>query len=259
MDVLEKPTGREPEGAWERRLLASVTMVAKIRVITHPRARLANSAPRVASVAGAARGHDASPAGRRAIGIGASTGGPGAVLEVLRALPPAFPVPILVVIHIDEAFGAALADWLEAQTAKRVLLGWDGMPLPEVGDGQVILAPPGRHLEVRRGRIRLTDAPERHSCRPAVDVLFDSLAADLGAEAVGCLLTGMGRDGAAGLLALRDRGAATIAQDEATSVVFGMPGEAVKIGAAQHVLPLGQIARALVDLAAPASFRGSPS
>jgi two-component system chemotaxis response regulator CheB len=103
------------------------------------------------------------------------------------------------------------------------------------------MAPPERHLELRDRRLLLTDGPPRHSCRPSVDVLFESLAREMGRETLACLLTGMGRDGASGLLALRESGGTTVAQDESTSVVYGMPGEAVRLGAASHVLPLPEI------------------
>jgi two-component system chemotaxis response regulator CheB len=104
-------------------------------------------------------------------------------------------------------------------------------------------------LEVRGGRLVLTDGPERHSCKPSVDVLFESVARELGPRTAACLLTGMGRDGAAGLLAIKQAGGLTIAQDEATSVVYGMPREAVLLGAASRVLPLDEIGPALVALA----------
>jgi two-component system chemotaxis response regulator CheB len=110
------------------------------------------------------------------------------------------------------------------------------------------MARPDRHLIVQGGRLRVTDGPERHSCRPAVDVLFDSLADDCGAETAACLLTGMGRDGASGLLAIRRAGGLTIAQDEATSIVYGMPREAVLLGAAERVLPLGDIGPVIAGL-----------
>src|SRR6185295_15598169 len=106
-------------------------------------------------------------------------------------------------------------------------------------------APPDRHMIVRDGRLHLHREAERHSCRPSVDVLFESVAHDLGAAAAACLLTGMGRDGALGLLAIRNAGGLTIAQDEATCVVYGMPREAVLLGAASRVLPLGDIGPAL--------------
>jgi two-component system chemotaxis response regulator CheB len=116
--------------------------------------------------------------------------------------------------------------------------------------GQIVLAPPDRHLTVVHGRLMLTDGPERHSCKPSVDVLFESLAREHGSGVMACLLTGMGRDGAQGLLALRRAGARTIAQDEATCVVYGMPREAALLGAAEQILPLGEIGRALFPHAA---------
>jgi two-component system chemotaxis response regulator CheB len=110
------------------------------------------------------------------------------------------------------------------------------------------MAPPDLHLEVTGHRVSLSSAPERHSCRPSVDVLFESVAQSLGPRAIACLLTGMGKDGAEGLLRVREAGGSTLAQDEATSVIFGMPGEAVRLGAAQHVLPISDMGRAIAGL-----------
>jgi two-component system chemotaxis response regulator CheB len=115
--------------------------------------------------------------------------------------------------------------------------------------GRVAMAPGNRHLEIRDGRLRLTVDPERHSCRPSVDVLFESVAREYGAAAAACLLTGMGRDGASGLLDIRKAGGLTIAQDEATSVIYGMPREAILAGAATRILALKEIGPALVSLA----------
>jgi two-component system chemotaxis response regulator CheB len=217
-------------------------MVSRVRVITHPRARLASLGRRSGppSAAAGAVGE------RRIVAIGASTGGPGAVLSILRSLPDRFRLPILLVLHISEPFGLALSEWLDAQVTRRVRYATDGERLPAPGDGCVLMAPPGLHLEVAGGRLRLSDAPERHSCRPSVDVLFESLAREMGSNTVGCLLTGMGTDGARGLLSLRQSGGLTLAQDEATSVIFGMPGEAVRLGAAAQVLPLAEIAGVLL-------------
>ena len=110
------------------------------------------------------------------------------------------------------------------------------------------MAPPDQHLVVRDGRFRLTRDPERHSCRPSIDVLFDSIAREMGAATIAALLTGMGRDGATGLLGIRRAGGATIAQDEATSTVYGMPREAAALDAATRILPLGEIAPAIAAL-----------
>ena len=120
------------------------------------------------------------------------------------------------------------------------------------------MAPPRRHLVVRNGRFELSNAPERYSCRPSVDVLFESVAREFGPRAIGCLLTGMGRDGAEGLLAMKNAGAKTIAQDQATSIVFGMPAEAIALGAAQHVAPLASIPKLLSDLAAARASQETP-
>jgi two-component system chemotaxis response regulator CheB len=247
VDVLEKPNGREPEGAWERQFLSTLKLVSRIRVITHPRARLGSMgkptprAPHAEPLA-----HD-SRAPLKVAAIGASTGGPGAIVDVLRGLPRDFTLPLLLVLHIGEAFGAAFADWLDGQTDRRVHTAREGEAVAAAA-GQVIMAPPGKHMILHQGKIRLTSDPERHSCRPSVDVLFESVAQTYGPSAVGCLLTGMGRDGAEGLLAMRKAGGRTLAQDEATCVVYGMPREAALIGAVECVLPLDQIGPTLAEL-----------
>ncbi len=244
IDVLDKPTGRELDGVWEARLRATVKLISRIKVITHPRAKLALAAAPQDAPGSEPRADRHGPA--RLVAIGGSTGSPAAVVEILRALPPDFPAPILLVIHINEPFGTAFAEWLDGQSSLRVRYPRDGELLRDGRGARVLMAPPGRHLVLRSGVLRLTDDPERHSCRPSVDVLFSSLAAEAGPETVACLLTGMGRDGAEGLRAISRAGGATIAQDEATSAVFGMPREAILLGAARQVLPLPQIAPALV-------------
>lgn len=249
VDVLEKPSGEEPDGVWERTFLATVKLVSRIRVVTHLRARLgafgqARPAELVMS--------PVAPGLRRryeVVAIGASTGGPGAILEILRALPIPFPVPVLLVLHIGDPFGAAFGEWLDGQTGIRVASARDG-EVVSAKAGQVVVAPPGSHLVVRSGRLHHSAEPARHSCRPSVDVLFESVARDYGAAAIACLLTGMGRDGASGLLDVRRAGGFTIAQDEASSVVYGMPREAVMLGAVERELPLTQIGPALAALVA---------
>lgn len=255
LDVLEKPTGCEPDEVWERTLISSVKLTARIRVITHIRAKIgslgrpsADSTPSVESHNGLKHG--------RIIAVGGSTGGPAAIVEILRRLPAGFPVPILLVIHIGHPFGSAFAEWLDAQSTLPVRYAKDFEPLPVYGQSGVIMAPPGQHLLVQHGRLRLTVDPERNSCRPSVDVLFESLAREVGDTTAACLLTGMGRDGAAGLLALRRAGALTLAQDEKSSIVFGMPKEAIRIGAASQILALDNIAPVLAAVARPAEPGG---
>jgi len=224
--------------------------VAKIRVITHPRARLAGIS-RQKPASAVLTGSGAAKPQCCVVAIGASTGGPGAILQVLRGLPTEFRLPILLVLHINEPFGTAFADWLDGQTVRDVLCARDGMRVAAIA-GRVVVAPGGRHMVVRGGTLRLTDGAERHSCRPSVDTLFESVAEEYGPTAAACLLTGMGRDGAVGLLKIRQAGGVTIAQDETTSVVYGMPREAVALGGASHVLRLDEISTHLAALQAAA-------
>lgn len=244
LDVLEKPTGAEPPGEWEAKFRSTVKLASRIRVITHVRGRLGPLDRRLTEPSQEPVRDPSIPRQYEVVAIGASTGGPGALVEILRGLPPTFQLPILLVLHINEPFGTAFADWLDGQTTRRVSYPVEGEPVSALA-GRMVMAPGGKHLVVRDGRLRLTLDPERHSCRPSVDLLFESVAREYGPAAAACLLTGMGRDGAAGLLAVRQAGGLTIAQDEATSVVFGMPREAILLGAAGRVLPLGQIGPAI--------------
>jgi two-component system chemotaxis response regulator CheB len=253
VDVFEKPSGKDPDGVWERGLVSSVKTVSRIRVITHIRGRLGPLGRAAAHPTGFTNSNGSVP--KSLIAIGGSTGGPAAIVEILRGLPAGFPIPILLVIHIGEPFSAAFAEWLDGLSTLRVRYANDGEDLPLVGQTGMVMARPRFHLTVQRGKLRLTCDPERNSCRPSVDVLFESLAKELGSQTAACVLTGMGRDGAAGLLALRHAGALTIAQDEASSVVFGMPREAIQMGAADRVLPLDQIAPALAAVAREAELR----
>lgn len=248
LDVLEKPLGDETDALWEQKLASTLRLISRIKVITHPRGRLTafRDGQRPAAPAGAF--FAAVQAECRFVAIGASTGGPGAIVDILRDLPAKFPLPLLIVIHISRAFGAGFADWLNGLSQFPVAFARHGEPLPAPGSCRVILAPPDDHLVVRDGRLWLSHDPERHSCRPSVDVLFESVAREAGPQAAACLLTGMGRDGAEGLLAIRQAGGTTFAQDESTSVVFGMPREAIRLGAARQVLRLDQIAPALAAL-----------
>ncbi|MFI1988821.1 chemotaxis-specific protein-glutamate methyltransferase CheB [Actinoplanes sp. NPDC020271] len=250
VDVMEKPRGDDSDVDWSPRLRRTLRMVSRIRVITHPRARLDGRA-RTSAPPPVAPGA-ATPLGTNTmavVAVGSSTGGPAALTTLLRELPPNFRTPVLCVQHIaaSEQFAVAFSDWLAGQTGRNVRYATDGLPVRSIG-GQVLLAPPDRHLYVRDHVLRLSDGPPRHSCRPSVDVLFESIAAEYGNLSAGCLLTGMGRDGAAGLLQMRARGATTFAQDEQSCTVYGMPREAALIGAAMHVLPPDRIAQRLGEL-----------
>ncbi len=249
LDVLDKPTSRDVDSDWERRLISTVKLISRIKVITHPRARL--MAPRFERDEAAGELNNGKSE-YEIVAIGASTGGPAAALEILRGLPEKFPLPIILLIHLAEPFAMALAEWLDGQSPLRVRYARDREPVPSSG---VVMAPAGRHLVVSQGQLRLTSEPERFSCRPSVDVLFESITREFGNRSINCLLTGMGKDGAAGLLGARRAGAMTIAQNESSSVVFGMPGEAVRIGAATRVLSIENISRELVQLAGETDAR----
>jgi len=254
VDILEKPTGEEDDEAWAAQFRFTLKLVSRIKVITHPRARLAAMTPVADTTAAPSHtmGRSRTTAGapisvpHSLVAIGASTGGPGALVEVVKEIPERLPVTVLVVLHLGEPFGAAFTQWLARQTGRSVCYAGEGDALTIAAPGRVLVAPPGKHLVARGTRLHLTSSTPRHSCRPSIDVLFDSLA-EVGSapRTIGCLLTGMGRDGASGLLALRQAGALTFAQDEGSSVVYGMPREAALLDAAERILPLRAIGPAI--------------
>lgn len=243
---IEKPLGRE-HGDFEvmaAQLLETVKLMSEVKVVR----RTARARQGLLPSAGPAPAPpwQRSASQIRVVGIGASTGGPPVLQAILSALPKEFPVPVLVVQHIAPGFLPGMAEWLNQTTGLHVHIASHGTtPLP----GHVYLAPDDFHLGTGIGghMILTREEPENH-LRPAVSFLFRTLAQEYGANALGVLLTGMGRDGAAELKLLRDKGAITIAQDRASSVVHGMPGVAIALGGATHVLPADRIAEALVTL-----------
>ena len=178
------------------------------------------------------------------IGMGASTGGPPALQTILSGLPQDFPVPLLIVQHIAQGFLPAMVEWLNETTTLRVhIAAHGGAPLA----GNAYIAPDDFHLAVDgRGHMVLTRTESENGMRPAVSHLFRSLASVCGPRAIGVLLTGMGIDGAAELKLMKDRGAFTIAQDQHSSIVHGMPREAIELGAATQILPADKVASALI-------------
>ncbi|MEA3196533.1 MAG: two-component system, chemotaxis family, protein-glutamate methylesterase/glutaminase, partial [Gammaproteobacteria bacterium] len=185
----------------------------------------------------------------RIIAIGASTGGTEAIKEVLARLPADTP-GIVITQHIPRAFSGPFAQRMDASSVLNVCEARDGQPILA---GHAYIAPGDQHLLVVRDgaryQCRLSDGDLVNRHRPSVDVLFRSVAQSAGRNSIGVMLTGMGRDGAEGMKEMRDAGASTIAQDENTSVVWGMPGAAWQIGAAQSLHPLTQIAGRILDLA----------
>jgi len=189
----------------------------------------------------------------RIIAIGASTGGTEAIREVLAEMPPDAPA-IVISQHIPAAFSKAFAERMNRSSAMAVCEAQDGQ---QILPGHAYIAPGDRHLLVERDSARYlcrrSTGPHVNRHRPSVDVMFRSVAQNVGPSALGVLLTGMGDDGARGLKEMMEAGAGTIAQDEASSVVWGMPGSAVKIGAAMHVLPLQRIGSQVLALVAKAA------
>ena len=185
------------------------------------------------------------PDGEMIVAIGCSTGGPNALADVLSAFPKRWDAAVVVIQHVDAAFAPGLAHWLSDRSGQRVATAEPGArPEP----GKVLIAATDDHLVLDADRrFRHVEEPRSLCFRPSADVFFASLTAHWRGPGVAALLTGMGRDGAAGLLALRRNGWFTIAQDEATSVVWGMPKAAVELGAAVNVLPLQEIGAAVVE------------
>jgi two-component system chemotaxis response regulator CheB len=182
------------------------------------------------------------------VAIGCSTGGPEALAKVAAALPASFPVPVLVVQHMPAVFTTMFSQRLDRAVPLTVVEAADGMPLSA---GTLYIAPGDHHLEVAKAgasvHTRLHDGPPENFCRPAVDVLFRSVAAVYGGHALGVVLTGMGQDGKRGAEKLRAAGVELLAQDEATSVVWGMPGAVAGAGLATSVLPLDRVAPQLLS------------
>jgi two-component system, chemotaxis family, protein-glutamate methylesterase/glutaminase len=240
--LVAKPVGPGDPGAAEAaaELIRTVKLMSEVRVVRRWRTR-AEPPPPLERIASHRK--------PRVIAIGASTGGPAVVADVLRGLPEALDCPVLVVQHITAGFTEAFADWLATTTRRRVELACGGR---RAEPGTVYVAPSGEHLGITAtGALvqRPRDALNGFFC-PSASHLFESVAGAYGPAAVGVVLTGMGRDGADGLARLRAAGGLTIAQDEQSSVVFGMPAAAIAAGAAELVLPPQGIAGALASLLA---------
>ena len=189
------------------------------------------------------------------VALGVSTGGPGVLARILQFLPKTFPIPILVVIHISETQDTGFADWLNGTCKLDVRFASRGENINDL-QGQVLIAPPSYHTVVKNGKIDLNSTPYVNYCRPSVDTLFFSLANEKHINPVGILLTGMGKDGAQGLKAIKETGGFTICQDESTSTVFGMPKAAIDIDATHTVLPDHQIAKKILSLVSTEIAKG---
>jgi chemotaxis response regulator CheB len=234
--VLDPAGGSGSAGAGAALLLAKIDSIA--RLIGHrkdgPGAVRRDGGTRTASRE------------QRLVAIGASAGGPAALMKVLSCLPGDFPAAVVVVQHVDERFAIGMAAWLSLESRLPVRVALEG-DRPMVG--AVLLAGTNDHLALKApDRLGYTPDPGDYVYRPSVDVFFHSVRRFWRGDAVGVLLTGMGRDGAAGLKALRDKGCHTIAQDEASSAVYGMPKAAAKLNAAVDILALDRIAPKLASI-----------
>jgi two-component system chemotaxis response regulator CheB len=245
LTIMEKPHGGDHPAAAEeaRQLIETVKLMAEVRVVrrwpqTAERPKLLSLPPR-------------RPGGEiRVVAIGSSTGGPQVLAEVLSRLPAELPLPVAVVQHLAPGFLDGLRQWLASSTRLTVKLAEHA---EMARDGHVYLAPDGYHLRVTGfGRLQLSPRGSADAFCPSVTVLFDSVTESYGPAAIGVLLTGMGRDGASGLRRMREAGAITVAQDEETSAIFGMPAAAIALDAATHVLPPIHIAELICAAAAGA-------
>jgi two-component system chemotaxis response regulator CheB len=233
---LPKPTLEALETGSERELLIqTLRLMSEVKVVGR---RMKPAAPR--------RAPQLKNGAVGMIGVGGSTGAPGVIAEILSGIPAGATAPILIVQHMAPGFVEGFARWLSNSTRFPVTVGAAGVP---VQPGRAYLCPDDRHMGVdAAGRIVLSESAPEEGFRPSANFLFRSISQSFGRAAMGVLLTGMGRDGATGLLAVRQAGGVTVAQDEASCVVHGMPREAVALGAAQHVLPPNEIARMIAGI-----------
>jgi two-component system chemotaxis response regulator CheB len=266
LEVLEKPDGFGSQNfeTLRERLVTTVKLMAEVKVVRR-RQRPATGTLATSDAWRSASPASAAPApGRRTpaavqpqtgvlsrpvalLVVGASTGGPAALATLLKGLPADFRLPILIVQHMTSGFLPGLVSWLQTTSPLRLKVALEG---EVVTAGQVYFAPEERHLVLAaRGMLGVSNALPVSHVRPSATVLFQSAAQKYGAEAAGVLLTGMGEDGAAGLKAIHDAGGPTLAQDEASSVVYGMPRAAAELGAVDLVLPLERMAPTLIALA----------
>ncbi len=257
LEVLPKPnlaSGSDWDGV-SAQLLQKVRVLSRVRVVRRRR-----GASPVSTMPEAAPASEPQPPKKvrgldivagwlpEVIVIGASTGGPMCLRRIIREIPAGFPVPIALVQHIGDEFVPGLAEWLGQNASVPVVLARNGEP---VRPGTVVVAPGGVHIRLEPGHVvRFDRGPRLHHCKPAVDVLFHSAAKAFRSRVVAVLLTGMGRDGADGMRAIKQGRGLTIAQDEESSTVYGMPGAAVELGAVDQIMAPAEIGQWLAELPA---------
>ena len=248
LDVMEKPefTDERKMDDFAAKLVDKIRVLSRIQVITHIRGRHTPVVAEAAPTAAALPRPEIPflPGAIELVSIGASTGGPLALKILLSGLSPAFDIPIVIVQHITNGFMEGMAGWLQAESKRKVVVAEDRQMLEK---RCVYFVPNGFQPNfVARGILALeATVPPRGGFKPSADVLLENTATYYGDRAIGVLLTGMGEDGARGLLALRENKGITIAQDRFSSIVYGMPRAAAEMGAAMHVLPVQQISEFL--------------
>ncbi len=243
LEVIKKPEPRD----WAeldrigREVIRKVKILSNVRVITHIRGRHTRTAS-VVPLPGAG------PAARSIIAIGSSTGGPSALLSILGRFPEDLPVPVVIAQHIADGFVPGLVSWLDSGCRIRIVEADEGQ---RIEPATVYFAPTGTNMVVEREHLQFHKPGAGQLYIPSADTLFESIVRSHGKRAVGVLLTGMGADGAEGLKLLRNAGAATLVQDEASCTVFGMPKAAIEIGAAEKIVALNDMAEAIEELVVP--------
>ncbi len=242
LDVMAKPDLSDPASvaACAKVLRLKVRVASRVAVVRHIKRRPLPGAREAGT-------HDGTtPARFDVLGIGASTGGPAVLREILSRLPATYPLPVLLVQHITVGFSDGFIEWLQQHISLKLRLA---QPRDRALPGTILMAPEGRQLTIMPDRsiMALSDVPIGVHL-PSVDALFNSMADSFGKRAIGVILTGMGADGVDGLLRIRQSGGVTIAQDQASCTVFGMPGEAVRRGAASETLPPERISARLNEL-----------
>lgn len=250
--VVAKPLNFDsPEGQRQvAETLRILRLMSDVKVVGRRSGRMGGDIPPPDPLAGCEAGSI------RVVAIAGSTGAPGVIADILTAIGPGLPASILIVQHISKGFVSGFANWLGQKSGLTVTMAAQGALLVP---GAAYVAPDDAQMGIDAGqRIRLAeDAPEEDGFRPSANYLFRSVAQSAGRHAIGVLLTGMGRDGATGLLRLREAGGLTAVQDEASCAVFGMPAEAIALGAAEQVLPPAEIARFI--LAATKGLAAAPA
>jgi two-component system chemotaxis response regulator CheB len=237
LDVMEKPRlpGLSYGNSFGAQLLDKTRTLARVRVIR----RWPTKADKIGLKTGCP------PGIRTVLGIGASTGGPKAVMSIMKGLPADLKATVFIVQHIASGFARGFSQWLDRDSGHKVRLAGDGQ---RYGEGDVFVAPNDCHMILEKGSIRLVKDEPVNCCRPSIDVFFTSLAREEGDRVVGVLLTGMGKDGALGLSRIKERGGFTLVQDEKSCIVFGMPKAAISLGAADEILPLSNIPEAITKI-----------